>query len=64
MLAVKDKQSYVTWTWTWHVFIIVMTLLWFNIKAKLVLKLVVVFLLRGYVASSCSFFLLLLTLAI
>jgi hypothetical protein len=36
-------------------------LLWFSIKAKLVLKLVVVFLLRGYVASSCTFFLLFLT---
>jgi hypothetical protein len=67
MLAVKDKQSYVTSNWykcTWHVFIIVMTLLWFSIKAKLVLKLVVVFHFRGYVASSSSFFLLLLTLAI
>ena len=66
MLAVKDKQSYVTWTWTctWHVFIFVMTLLWFSIKAKLVLKLVVVFLFRGVCGEFVLFFLLLLTLAI
>ena len=60
MLAVKDKQSYVTSTWykcTWHVFIIVMTLLWFSIKAKLVLRLVVIFLFRGVCGEFVLFFL-------
>ena len=75
LLAVKDKQSYVTWTWSWQdwrpqkpksmaVSIVVLALSCFGVKACLVLKPVLSFLFRVYVAGLGLFLLLLLTLVI
>lgn len=74
VLTVEDKQSYMTWSWTWQdlwaqkpksmaVSIIVLALC-FGVKACLVLKPVLSFLFRVYVAGLGLFLLLLLTLVI
>jgi hypothetical protein len=76
VLAIENKQSYMTWTWTWtwqdlwaqkprwiDVLIVVLALC-FGVKACLVLISVLSFLFRVYVVGLGLFLLLLLTLVI